>query len=462
MSDIKYQLAQFAFYDRSGMARHLEKMAAKGWILESAGNTLMKYRRMEPRQLHFSVTYYADASQFDPGPTEGQQMLAEFCSRDGWQFVCSWGQMQIFCNEHPDPVPIETDPVTQVENIHRSMKKNRMATNVLGIALFAWMLFLMVHQFQDDPVRFLSEPLLLGQVPIWTLLLITILWGMIEYAVWHRRAVRDAENGMFRELKSNRWVQWTLAALSMVCVAAAVLTTQTGRKAVLMTMLLIALISASGRLCTHLLKKKGVSRGFNRTMSILVVVVVDLVMVGGMGFALVHWDLLDERTPVALYDDNGWQRQVYQDAIPLTVGDLYGDFDLRWSSEQAEVSSTFLLSTASYRQWAQTQDRTVPGLSYRITEAKLPALQEFMHDTLIDSYRDKHSRAQNISVFLRQDLVQVDAAPWGADEAWQRVRGGEPTDQYLLCYGSCSVQLELDEPATEAQKATVGSVFSGE
>ena len=460
MSTVKYRLANFAFYDRSGIARHLEKMAVKGWMLESAGNTLMKYRRIEPKQLHFSVTYYADASQFDPGPTEGQQILAEFCSRDGWQFVCSWGQMQIFCNENPDPAPIETDPVIQVENIHKSMKKNLLWTSLAGIGLSIWCLFLAVSQFRSNPVRFLSEPIQLMQFLVWPILLISMVWSLIEYFTWHRKAVQDAENGMFREMKVAGWIPWALTILSLVLLAVAALTTQTGRKAMLFFMIVMLLVSVSGRVCTHLLKKKGVSRGVNRTVSILVVVVVDLALMGGVTYAMIQSNFLDDRKPVEIYDDNGWQREVYNDPIPLTVEDLYGNFDLRWSGERADAGSTFLLSTASYRQWALTQNREVPSIDYRITDVKLPELYSFVHDALIDSYRDEHVNAlYNISFLLQDGLVPVDAAPWGADEAWQRVRGESPTNEYLLCYGSRFVQIYFDEPVTEAQMATVGRLL---
>ncbi len=34
MRETKYRIEHFAFYDHSGIARHLERMAEKGWMLE--------------------------------------------------------------------------------------------------------------------------------------------------------------------------------------------------------------------------------------------------------------------------------------------------------------------------------------------------------------------------------------------------------------------------------------------
>lgn len=56
-------LPLYSFYDRPGVARHLEEMASKGWMLESLGTYGWRYRRMEPKQLKFSVTYFPTASQ---------------------------------------------------------------------------------------------------------------------------------------------------------------------------------------------------------------------------------------------------------------------------------------------------------------------------------------------------------------------------------------------------------------
>ena len=71
-------------------------MAARGWMIDSISGALWRYRAMEPSQLHFSVTYFPKASSFDPGPTEGQQVFADYCAQVGWEPAVRWGQMQIF------------------------------------------------------------------------------------------------------------------------------------------------------------------------------------------------------------------------------------------------------------------------------------------------------------------------------------------------------------------------------
>ena len=46
----KRELNLYAFYDHTGLERHLEKMAANGWMLESVGTYALRYRRCEPKK----------------------------------------------------------------------------------------------------------------------------------------------------------------------------------------------------------------------------------------------------------------------------------------------------------------------------------------------------------------------------------------------------------------------------
>ena len=123
MKDTKRKTMPFTFYDRTGIERKLETQAAKGWLLEKCSAAGWIYRRIEPSKIHFSVVYFPAADIFDPHPSDKQQRFQEFCEHTGWELIASNAQMQIFCNRRENPIPIETDPVIEVENIHKSVKK---------------------------------------------------------------------------------------------------------------------------------------------------------------------------------------------------------------------------------------------------------------------------------------------------------------------------------------------------
>ena len=124
MKTKKRRMEFISFYDHTGLEKHFAKMARKGWLIEGISNLYWTYRKIEPQDLHFCVTYYPKASDFDPEPTEGQQRLLDFCAHTGWKLCCTWFQMQVFCNERENPLPLDTDPITEVDTLHRACKKN--------------------------------------------------------------------------------------------------------------------------------------------------------------------------------------------------------------------------------------------------------------------------------------------------------------------------------------------------
>lgn len=123
MRKTKTRLELFSFYDYCGIAAHLEEQVRKGWMLVKIGSMGWKYQKTSPREVKFAVTYCSEASAYDPGPSEEQLTLQEYCAQAGWQLAASNAQMQIFWHEDPNATPLETDAVWQVENIHASAKK---------------------------------------------------------------------------------------------------------------------------------------------------------------------------------------------------------------------------------------------------------------------------------------------------------------------------------------------------
>ena len=117
----KRRLVWYLPWDGAYVERHLEKMARKGWQLENAGNPFWTYRKAEPANLHYAMTYFPDASVFDSQLTGEQETYADYCAAAGWEMVSTYGPLQIFVNDRPDPVPIETDEKEKLTAIHGAM-----------------------------------------------------------------------------------------------------------------------------------------------------------------------------------------------------------------------------------------------------------------------------------------------------------------------------------------------------
>ena len=65
-----YRVMSSAFFDRTGIVAKLEKLALKGWQLESIGGMFWKFRRIPAQKLRYAVTYFPEVSAFDPALPE--------------------------------------------------------------------------------------------------------------------------------------------------------------------------------------------------------------------------------------------------------------------------------------------------------------------------------------------------------------------------------------------------------
>ena len=148
----------YAFYDHTGLERHLEKMAANGWMLESVGTYALRYRRCEPKKLRFAVVYYPKTDSFCPDePNHENLTFWDYCAGAGWQIVTQRDDTHIFYNEDLDAVPFETEAVVQVETMERA-KKGYVLSNTITVAcMLPTMLYLQVSQLRRDPVAFLAD-----------------------------------------------------------------------------------------------------------------------------------------------------------------------------------------------------------------------------------------------------------------------------------------------------------------
>ena len=83
----RYELVRYAAYNVTGMKLHLEKMARNGWLIDHINNNFWCYKKVEPMDISFTVSYFAKASDFDPEKSAGQETFEEMAAHDGWKFI---------------------------------------------------------------------------------------------------------------------------------------------------------------------------------------------------------------------------------------------------------------------------------------------------------------------------------------------------------------------------------------
>ena len=459
MRDKKYRLEMFSTYDHTGMERHLERMAERGWLVEKIG-LLWRYRRVEPKKLTFSVCYFDKASQFDPEPGEEQRTFYDFCAHTGWTPAAANGEMQVFCNEREDPVPIATDPALEVENIHRTMKK-------FGGWLFSYGVLLLLALMQlgmlgwdlaHRPASVLSSNIRLGLLVLWPVLLLVIGVELGSYFSWLRRARQAAQQGAFLETRGHPVFQRVALALTEAAAVWVAVSELAGGSpaavtgcvagAVYLAVLGLVLFGVRG-----LLKRRRVSAKVNRTVTFGLYFAVCLLLAALIPALVIgagRSGLLD--------------REEAPEGLPLTVEELVGgEYELRdgWSSEERSALMTLLTVQQSFRRHVNGGSRTEHyGLSYTVVEVRLSFLYGMCRDQLL---RQRDTRNSSRIPEESQGWYEpADPAPWGAEEAYRQFyRDIGLTNSYLLCYPGRVVEVNFDWEPTPEQMAVVAAKLGG-
>lgn len=461
MKDTKRQFKMFSFFDFDGITAHMEKMAADGWMLEQSTNRYWIYRRTQPKKLKFAVTYFPQASEFDPHPTEELQAFNEFCQSAGWKPAASMAQMQIFYNENENPIPIETDPMVQIDTIHKAMKKNFIPSSLLMIAVSLMILCMNVAKFIASPVSVLSShsDFFISFSYIMLLLISAVELG--QYYIWRKKAVALAEEGLsIPSGKTAKLFQTVvLAVMLIMLIIYAVMSLGVISPWLLFT--IFAIFGGSGVAAFYLkefLRRKNVSRHLNMALTFGTIITVTIFMVFILVWAAVNYDLptsLKESQPVGTYTHNGFEFDIYDDTVPLRIEDFmhtdYTDY-----SVQNRQSGSIMLDVAKVRQDATINRKGVAELIYEITEVKFDPVYDMCFEEIFYSLDD--SKDKDIPEEYKQKLIEQQDTAWNADKVYRLYCNGEYEDKWLICWGNKIVEMRFYNcgELTDSQKAVIG------
>lgn len=432
----------FSFYDRSGIARHLEAMAARGWLLEAIGPLGWKYRRCLPRQLRFAVTYYPKATVYDPAPSQEQEFFYDLCAHDGWVLAASSGEMQVFYNDYPAPTPIETDPALEVETIHKLAWRRVLLPwgLILTFSLFA--VIGTAFSFWGAPLKTLSSNHNLMLFCTGLLLLplgAAELWGYLD---WESNARQAAQRGIFLETKSHWRLQLFVSLALLACVICWMLTSPLSEWYPMLVIFLAMLLAAALRV---FMKRLGV----------------DAEMTQGTVFSVVFgiiWLLTSFSPLLPVQPLRSGPIQAWVETPPLSPTELVGEQEDFWT--YSEGTASLLLGQFRYNQPAYPFYTSGfsnlhfgrGNLAYTVTLPRFTPLYDFSRAVLLHDWGDG----------VRRHSETIDPGPWGANEAYQCFDLYEREYKeyhYLIFYDQVLVELELLEEVTPEQKALVGTRF---
>ena len=430
--------------DEAAIVKRLEKLAAKGWFLERAENWGWTLRRGKPAQVRYAVTYFPGASVFDPGPTEDQETYADYCRAAGWEFVSSYGPVQYFRSDLPDPVPIETDQGEKLAAIHRTKTKNTLLASCLVLVVLAIFWSGQLRVLRQTPLSVLSDNVRLAILAVFLILSLCAVIAPVDYMIWYFRSKRSVENGGAC-LPSRTWLRSAANILLLSCPAVllGVVLAAAGsvRRGLLVLALLILRFLPYAALWTvfHLLRRRGRDRASVRKGYIIAAVIAWIgIMV--LDIAFLDSDILAApgRQPDQIYvDSHGDSHNLYADDLPVTLEDL--GIEVKTTdrcSYRAWNSTSILVSYSTYEQRAASEESDLPWLLYGVADFAWEGLAREQMERMVYG----GPVVMGGQIFVLRESNAVEDPRWGADQAYfssSSNDGGE----WLLRYGDRLVSI---------------------
>ena len=432
----KREIFMYSLLEFKEIETRLEQRALEGWRLKKIG-FFWTYEKAEPKQVHYSIVFFPKTNALEPEPSDSLVMMREYCERTGWKLVAEQGQMQVFCNEEENPVPIETEAWIQVKNIHETMKKGIVLTHCLLLVNAIWQLGLQAMQFFADPLNWLSMGYNFYMIWTWIFLGIGSAVELIHYFAWYKKAKRIAEEEETLYLpKSIMGFRITCLTIAMIALGLAVLALMdyTTGKYGLLVLVFTAVIIGVPVGCSRLLKTLKVSAKMNR------VIIVLLSIACTIGMTAVIFSSVDHDADV-MFNKN-------EDML-LHVSDFreVNEEELRGYPRKSE--SIFLFCEEGYQSetWEEGEDvRLRIHLDYTFIVVKLPFVYDFCKEKLIE---DK-MKYVDVEFGDKSGYQKVDMPIWEAEEVYQYYNfDGEPQHEYLVCYPDRMIQIDFGWDVTE-------------
>ena len=449
----KRELALFQANDMDAVARHFEKMEAKGWRLEGIDNWGYHYRRVQPGQARYTAACFPDASVYDPAPTEGQETYIDYCRAAGWELAGAFGPMQYFRAVRPDPVPIETDEAVKLTAIRKTMRKTLIPSCGAGLLIAILYLVPQVTSFRADPLEYFSRDMHLSLLLLMAGLFLYSVWLLADHGIWVLRSKRSVDGGgacvkpytRLRMAASVGLMVLTAACLALMC--RDVMVRRVG-PAMAAYLVFYGLVILSAGWVLKWIKGRSASRGAVRVKYFAFAIgcgVLTMFVVVAAVFALSGGG---RREPEEVYvkEYPGGQSiewNIYRDPLPVTLEDLgYTVTEEDHCTYEAEVHRSFLASYEEYRQRAMAYGSDLPELEYSVATISWDWLREICWERFLEKNLDPEL----------WPLRELAPAPWGALEAYQQ----DDLPHYYLLYPDRAVTLEL---WSEASQKEIGAVL---
>ncbi|MBS5951226.1 MAG: DUF2812 domain-containing protein [Clostridium sp.] len=96
----KVVVLDFFAYEISSLIYYLEEMAKKGWLLESISSMYAKFKKIEPKNIKYTIDIIGKISAYEELDEESLKEYRDKKESEGWKFLYDYNNMQIFYSEY--------------------------------------------------------------------------------------------------------------------------------------------------------------------------------------------------------------------------------------------------------------------------------------------------------------------------------------------------------------------------
>lgn len=419
-------------WNKRKLVRYLEEQALKGWMFCGFEETLWKFERIEPKKVHFCVTYFLG---YIEGNDYANQRLLEFwdyCAHAGWELAGTNQELQVFYSKRDDPVPIDTDPKMEVRTMQIMALRKLKPKLKYFLILTVLSLLMVLADYHANPIRMLYDPDIFLRVFGYGGILLSFLLQVGEQYLWLWQARRYADrygeyphhlkrlriSTVLRCLIGIGFVDWVFRYHGLIMLIS------------LLIMIPSTLIL--GVLLLNWLDKKDIER-----KTVVIITVVAILILTGVSGRVVSGVADRVGVEQTRYAPVGSIWAQYEEMPPISAEEYCGPGS-ETTYYSSYVNESLFLAEYRGRQDMENCDGSI-NMRYTVLEAKWNVL----YDICLEEYRDS-------------EMFPVNAVPWGAERAYQYGTPKELQTTWLLCYENRVVFLHISERPTPEQMALIG------
>lgn len=217
----KYIPNIYSLFDTCVLAQKLEKMARKGWHFKEIIPRFLVFEEGEAMEVSYATPYFPNNSVLEPTLTEDHEAYLELCEQQGWELIWTHGTRQIFRNTRPDPVPIETDPMVQLQAIGAGVGRylfNNFSPTIICLPIF--FMILSDYKMFGGILGWFETPILRM---VTAMFFFPAIFGLVKiawYFIWFSLSYNRVKKGkpMLPTLFYPRLVLDVIGSIPFVCV----------------------------------------------------------------------------------------------------------------------------------------------------------------------------------------------------------------------------------------------------